>query len=212
MIRRPARLALSAVLTAVSLPLHAVTYTLEPNYTQGVFRWNHVGFSHPAAQFAQGTGTLEFDPGNPGMASVTVTIPLKTLDSGVPDLNDEFQTAWFETAKFPVAVFKSSRVEKGGTPDLFRVAGDLTMHGITRPVTLDARLLKIGANPRNNLPTIGFEATATVKRSEFGMGQFVPLVSDEIQLQIICEAAEAKAFAQYQKELEQKDAAAAAHR
>jgi polyisoprenoid-binding protein YceI len=205
------RLALTTVLSVVSLPLYAVTYTLEPNYTQGVFRWNHVGFSHPAAQFAQGTGTLEFDPANPSMASVTVTIPLKTLDSGVPDLNDEFQSAWFETAKFPTAIFKSTRVEKGSTPDQLRVTGDLTMHGITRPVTLDARLLKIGANPRNNLPTIGFEATATVKRSEYGMGQFVPLVSDEIQMQIICEAAEAKAYEQYLKEQEEKDAAAAAH-
>jgi len=204
------RLALATVLSVVSLPLYAVTYTLEPNYTQGVFRWNHVGYSHPAAQFAQGTGTLEFDPANPSMASVTVTIPLKTLDSGVPDLNDEFQSAWFETAKFPTAIFKSTRVEKGSAPGQLRVAGDLTMHGITRPVTLDARLLKIGANPRNSLPTIGFEATATVKRSEFGMGEFVPLVSDEIQMQIICEAAEAKAYEQYLREQDEKAAAAAA--
>lgn len=208
MIRHPfCRLALATSLAVASLPLYAVTYTLEPNYTQGVFRWNHLGFSNPAAQFAQGTGTLEFDPADPTMASVTVTIPLSTLDTGVPALNDEFQTDWFETARFPTATFKSTHVERGSGPGQLRVTGDLSMRGTTKPITLNVRLIKIGTNPRTSLPTIGFEATTTIRRSEFGMGEFVPQVSDEIQMQIICQAVESKAFAEYEKAQAQKKAA-----
>jgi len=74
----------AALLALAALPLYAATYTLEPDYTQGVFRWNHLGFSSPAAQFAQGEGTLEFDQANPTLDSVKVTIPLSSLytDSG----------------------------------------------------------------------------------------------------------------------------------
>jgi len=75
-----------AVFVLASMPLYATTYTLEPDYTQGVFRWNHLGFSSPAAQFAQGGGTLEFDQADPSKSSVTVTIPLGSLYTGVPAL------------------------------------------------------------------------------------------------------------------------------
>src|SRR5579859_3223404 len=98
------RLAMAAALTFASLPLQATTYTLEPDYTQGVFRWNHLGFSSPAAQFAQGQGTLEFDAADPTHSSVTVTIPLSTLYTGVPGLDDDFRSSdFFDTAKFPTA-------------------------------------------------------------------------------------------------------------
>ncbi len=84
------RITAAALLAFAALPLYAATYTLEPDYTQGVFRWNHLGFSSPAAQFAQGQGTLEFDQANPTLASVKVTIPLSSLHTGVPDLDEHF--------------------------------------------------------------------------------------------------------------------------
>lgn len=193
-------LVMIASLVFTSLPLHAATYTLEPDYTQGVFRWNHLGFSSPAAQFAQGEGTLEFDPHQPTMASVVVTIPLASLNTGVPALDDHLRSEdFFETAKFPVATFKSTKVDKGAAADRLRVTGDLTLHGMTKPVTLDVTIVKIGTNPRTNLATVGFDAMTTLKRSDFDLGRFVPQVSDEIQIHITSQAVEAKAYAEYLK-------------
>ena len=190
-------LARAASLVLVSAPLYATTYTLEPDYTQGVFRWHHLGFSSPAAQFAQGQGTLEFDPANPTHASVKVTIPLSTLNTGVPALDDDFRSSdFFDTARFPTATFTSTRVEQAGT-DRLKVTGNLNLHGVTRPVTLDVTLVKIGTNPRSGVPTIGFDATTTLERSEFGLGEYVPQVGDEIQMHIITQGAEAKAYAEY---------------
>jgi polyisoprenoid-binding protein YceI len=203
------RIALAAALALASTPLLATTYTLESNYTQGVFRWNHLGFSHPAAQFSQGQGTLEFDRADPIKSSVMVTIPLASMTTGVPDLDDDFRsTDFFDTAKFPTATFKSTKVEKGAMPDQLKVTGDLSLHGVTKPVTLDVTVVKIGANPRSNLPTVGFEATTTLKRSDFGLGKYVPQVSDEIRMQIISQAVDAKAYAEQQKAEAAKEAAA----
>jgi polyisoprenoid-binding protein YceI len=194
------RIALVTSLALATMPLYATTYTLEPDYTQGVFRWNHLGFSNPAAQFSQGAGTLEFDQADPSKSSVKVTIPLSSLNTGVPALDEHFRSAdFFETAKFPTAAFVSTKVEKSVAADQLKVTGDLSLHGMTRPVTLDVTVMKIGTNPRTSLPTIGFEATARLKRSDFGLGKFVPQVSDEIQMKITSQAVDAKANAEYQK-------------
>jgi polyisoprenoid-binding protein YceI len=195
-----APVSLAAALALAAMQLHAATYTLEADYTQGVFRWNHLGFSSPAAQFAQGTGSLEFDSANPAKSSVTVTIPISSLHTGVPDLDEDFRsTDFFDIAKFPTATFTSTKVEKGAAADQLKVTGDLNLHGVTKPVTLDVTVVKIGINPRSNVPTVGFDATARLKRSDFGLGKYVPQVGDEIQMHIISQAADAKAYAEYQK-------------
>ena len=192
------RFALAASLALASSALFATTYTLEPDYTQGVFRWNHLGFSSPAAQFAQGQGTLEYDQSDPSRSSVQVTIPLSTLNTGVPALDDDFRsTDFFDTARFPIATFKSTRVVKDAAPDRLKVTGDLTLHGVTKAVILEVTVVKIGTNPRTSLPTVGFDATATLKRSDFGLGRYVPQVSDEIQLHLTSQGVEARAYAEY---------------
>lgn len=201
------RIALAAVLAFTCAPLLATTYILEPQHSEGIIRWSHLGFSNPTAQFSMVEGTLDFDQADPTRSSVTATIRLANLSSGVPDLDDNFRSVdFFDTAKFPTASFKSTRVEKGGAPDKLSVTGDLTLHGITHPVTLDVTLNKVGINIRSNVPSVGFEATATIKRSDFGLGLYVPQVSDEVSIHITCQADEAKAYAKKMKE----DAAAAA--
>ena len=204
------RIAIATSLALASASVFATTYTLEPNYTQGVFRWNHLGFSSPAAQFSQGTGTLEFDPADPVRSSVTVTIPLSTLNTGVPDLDEDFRsTDFFDTARFPSATFKSTRVEKGSMKDKLKVTGNLSLHGVTKPVTLDVTLVKLGTNPRSSLPTVGFDALTTVKRSDFGLGKYVPQVGDEVEMRIIIQAVEAKSYAEYLKAQEAAEASKA---
>jgi polyisoprenoid-binding protein YceI len=203
--------AFAAVLALASSPLFATTYTFEPNYTQGVVRWDHLGFSSPAAQFGQGEGTLQFDQADPTRSSVKVTIPLASLNTSVPDLDEHLRSAdFFETAKFPSATFTSTKVEKGSAPNKLKVIGELNLHGVTRPVTLDVALIKVGKNPRNSLPTVGFDATTTLKRSEFGLGKFVPQVSDEIPIRITAQAVDAKAYAEYLKVQEAAEKAEAA--
>ena len=200
------RLALATALVLVAAPLCATTYTLEPDYTQGVLRWSHLGFSNPSAQFGQAQGTLEFDPANPARASVMVTIPLSSLNTGVPALDEHLRSEdFFEVAKFPTATFLSTKVERGVGKDRLKVTGDLSLHGVTRPVTLDVTVLKVGSNPRTQLPTVGFEATTTLKRSDFGLGAYVPQVGDEIRMQITSQGVEAKGYAEYlRKEAEKK--------
>lgn len=185
---------------ALASPLHATTYTLEPDYTQGIFRWDHLGFSSPAAQFSQGQGTLEFDQSDPTRSSVRVIIQLATLNTGVPALDEDFRSSdFFDTAKFPTATFQSTRVERSGTANQLRVSGSLTLHGITKPLTLDVSIVRIGTNPRTGLPTVGFSGSASLKRSDFGLGRYVPQVSDEIRIQITSQAVEAQAYAEYLK-------------
>jgi polyisoprenoid-binding protein YceI len=202
------RLIVAAAALLAASPLYAVTYTFEPQHTQGVIRWNHLGFANPTAQFNTVEGTLEFDPADPTHSSVAVTIPLTSMSTGVPDLNDDFRSSdFFDFAKFPTATFKSRKIEKGGAPDTLKVAGDLSVHGITKPVVLDVTINKVGTNPRNQVPTVGFEAMATLKRSDFGLGLYVPQVSDEIRIHITAEAAEKNAYDQYLKAQAAREAA-----
>ncbi len=186
-------------------PVFATTYTLEPNYTQVVFNWDHLGYSFPTAQIARATGALEFDAMNPTQAKVMVTLPLAMLVSGVPDLDERLKSEdFFDVSKYPEAMFTSTKVEKGMGAERLRVAGNLTMHGVTKPLTLDVQILKVGSNARTGIATVGFNATATLKRSDFGLGAFVPQVGDEIVLTITTQGAEAKAYAAYLKSKEEK--------
>jgi polyisoprenoid-binding protein YceI len=188
----------AALLVCSALPASAITYTIEPDHAQGVFRWNHLGFSSPAAQFSQATGTLEFDPAHPTKASVEVTIDLATLQSGLPELDAVLRSKeFFDTSSFPKASFKSKFVEKGATTDRLKVTGDLNLHGVTKSVTLNVAVVKIGNNPRTGLLSVGFDATTTIRRSAFNLGAYVPQVGDEVPMRIIIEAVEARAYANY---------------
>jgi polyisoprenoid-binding protein YceI len=194
------RHAIAAASALASAPLFATTYSLEPNYTQAVVHWEHLGFSSPSATLGQGTGTLEFDQADPTQSSIKVTIPLSSLNTSVPELDEHLRSAdFFDAAKFPTATFVSTRVEKGDAPNHLSVAGDLTLHGVTKSVTFTATIVRVGVNPRTNLPTIGLDATTTLKRSEFGLGKFVPQVSDAIPMHVIAQAVDSKALAEYEK-------------
>jgi polyisoprenoid-binding protein YceI len=206
------RIALAASLVLTASAVGAVTYTVDSDHTEGILRWNHVGFSNPTAQFSRVAGTLEYDPANPSRAFVMVTIPLAAMSTGEPDLDDDFRsTDFFDIAKYPTATFKSSKVDQLGPSDQLKVTGDLSVHGVTKTVTLAVTINKLGTDPRNKLPTVGFDAIATLNRSDFGLGLYVPLVSDEIKIQITGQAAEANGYAEWMKAKAAKAAASAPH-
>jgi polyisoprenoid-binding protein YceI len=189
-------LALAALLgAAMSVQAAPVTYKLDPHHTMVLFSWNHFGYSNPTADIGLGEGTVTFDEHNPANSSVQVTLPLTRLDTHVTELDEHLKKAdFFDAAKYPVITFKSTRVEPLGGHK-FKVTGDLSVHGVTRPVVLDATLNKVGPHPMGKTQSIGFDATTTLKRSDFGVGAYVPNVSDEVHVRITTEGSVPKAGA-----------------
>ena len=188
------KLLLTASLVAASTNAFAagVSYKLDPTHTNVLASWSHFGFSHPSAHFGAVDGTLVYDEKHVAKSSVEVTLPLSGLDSFVPKLDAHLKSAdFFDAEKFPAITFKSTKVEDLGGGKL-RITGDLTVKGTTRPVVLAAQLNKAGDHPMTKRPTVGFDATTTIKRSEFGVGAYVPNVGDEITLRITTEASAAK--------------------
>jgi polyisoprenoid-binding protein YceI len=121
---------------------------------------------------------------------------MSSVNSNVKKLDSELVGAdYFDAAKYPTATFKSTHVERGATPDTLKVSGDLTLHGVTKPVTLDVDVVKVGEHPMRKAAAAGFAATATIKRSDFGIAKYVPAVADEVKIRIVTETIEAKAFA-----------------
>jgi polyisoprenoid-binding protein YceI len=170
-----------------------VTYKIDPNHTNVLASWSHFGFSNPSLNFGQADGTIVYDADKVSASSVQVTLPLTGLSALADQFYDHLTSAdWFDAAKYPSATFKSTKVEAAGEGKL-KVTGDLTVKGVTKPVVLEVKLNKAGVQPLAKREAIGFDATATVKRSEFGLGNYVPNVSDEVSLRITTEAIVPKA-------------------
>lgn len=183
-----------AVALASSVTLAApVDYKIDPTHTATIFSWNHFGFSTPSANFSDIQGVIKVDNAKPANSSVNVTIPLSSVNTNVPALDKEFQEeAWFNAAKYPNITFKSTKVETKDKKH-FKITGDLTVKGVTKPVVLDAVLNKQGEHPMAKVPAIGFNATTSFNRSEFGLGSYVPNVGDKITVNITTEATAASA-------------------
>lgn len=179
----------SALLFSSSFAVAATTdYKIDPTHTMTLFSWSHFGFSNPTANFNDVQGVIKVDDQSPEKSSVSVTIPVKSVDTHVPALDKEFLTeGWFNEAKFPTITFKSTKVETTDKKH-FKILGDLTVKGITKPVTLDAVLNQQGKHPMTKKQTVGFNATTSFKRSDFGLGNYVPAVSDEVTVNITTEA------------------------
>ena len=117
-----------------------------------------------------------------------VSVPIETVDSYVKKLTDEFlQAEYFDQQNFPKAMFKSSKVVSTGD-NTFDVHGQLTIKGVSKQVVMHATLNKVGTHPMTQKPAIGFDAHTTINRSEFGLGKYVPNVSDEVTLTLTTEA------------------------
>lgn len=188
------RLLLAAALATTATASFAapVTYQLDPAHTDVIAQWSHFGFSNPTMHFGQAEGVLVYDADNVGASSVKVTLPLAGLNSYTAKFDAHLRSAdFFDAVEFPVATFRSTGVEAAGAGKL-KVTGELTIKKMTHPVVLDVTLNKVGENMRKQ-PTIGFDATTVVKRSDFGLGMHAPAVSDEVQIRITTEASVAKA-------------------
>ncbi|MDO0847402.1 YceI family protein [Xanthomonas campestris pv. campestris] len=179
--------------TAPAVQMASGTYTLDPTHTDVLAQWSHFGFSNPTAHFGNVDGTLVYDAADVTKSTVQVTLPLSGLNSFTAKFDEHLKSGdFFDAAKFPSATFKSTKVESAGTNKL-TVTGDLTIKDQTRPVVLDVTLNGAGEHPMKKVPAAGFDATTTIKRSDFGVGQYAPNVSDEVKIRITTEALQAKA-------------------
>jgi polyisoprenoid-binding protein YceI len=167
------------------------TYTLDPGHTLVVWTLDHLGFSPYSGIFGDVTGTLVLDPRNPSAAKVDVTIPVSKVVTASSGLTQHLLRPGKEGAKPDFfganpgdARFVSTKVVASGQKA--KITGNLTLNGVTRPVTLDASFYGAGKAPAQmgGKENVGFRATATIMRSQFGLGFGVPMVGDAVKLDI----------------------------
>jgi polyisoprenoid-binding protein YceI len=167
------------------------TYKVDPGHTLVVWTLDHLGFSPYTGIFGDVTGTLTLDPKNPGSARVDVTIPVSKVVTASAGLTEHLLRAGkdggkpdFFGASPADARFVSTRVVATGQKA--RITGDFTLNGVTRPVTLDATFYGAGKMPAQmgGKENVGFRATGKILRSQFGLGFGVPMVGDEVKLDI----------------------------
>ncbi|NRB18937.1 MAG: polyisoprenoid-binding protein [Rhodobacteraceae bacterium] len=184
-----AALATVAATAAVATP---EKYVLDSSHSQILFSYNHLGFSTTWGLFSGFEGDVMFDQENPAASSVTVSMPTKSMFTGWEERFGHFMSQDFFGAKDGDLIsFTSTGIEVTGDGTA-QITGDLTINGTTKPVVLDAILNQSGDHPMAGKPWAGFDASATVLRSDFNLGKFAPFVSDEVQIKISIEAMKAE--------------------
>jgi polyisoprenoid-binding protein YceI len=165
----------------------ADTYTLDPNHTYVLWHVNHFGFSNPSGKWAA-NGILILDEANPKNSKVNVTIKTADIVTGIKDLDEHLQNPlFFDVKQYPTATFVSDKIEITGKTTA-KVHGILTLHGVSKPITLEVTLNKIGINPISNKKTVGFTASTHLLRSNFDINTLLPGISDDVNINIEAEA------------------------
>ena len=162
----------------------AGTYDLEKSHGSITFSVMHMGLAAYTMRFNDFDATINLDPAKPEASKVNVTIKPASLDSNNAKLTDHTNgTDFFEVEKYPTITFVSTGIEK--TSDTTgKITGDLTLHGVTKPLVLDATFNGGGSHPFFKKHALGFSATTTIKRSDFGIGYGIPMVADNVNVRI----------------------------
>jgi polyisoprenoid-binding protein YceI len=187
------RLAVLAVSTLFATTLNAwadpSAYAFDPLHTEVRFCWNHLGVSRQCAHFTRFEGELLYDEAEPEKSQLKVTFKTDSIETLVPIFNEHMKgDKLFDAAKYPEATFKSTKFERMGEKT-GKVTGDLTVHGVTKPVILDVTLNFSGIQPMSKKQTLGIGAATNVKRTDFGISAAAPFVSDEVSIEIQTEMA-----------------------
>jgi polyisoprenoid-binding protein YceI len=160
----------------------AGTYKADPLHSQVTFSVSHFGFTEFAGQFGDAEGSLTLDPAHPSAAKLQVSVPIASVKTTSGKLDEELKGAqWLDSGTFPQATFTSTKVTPTGKGHA-TIAGNLTLHGVTKPVVLNAQFIGAGVNPIDKAYTVGFKASVTIKRSEFGVKTYVPVIGDDVEL------------------------------
>lgn len=189
----PALAATGPVVTSPSPDLTTAVagkYAIDPTHTSVIFRVAHLGFSGYMGRFDKIEGAVQLDPKALDKSQLDVIIDAASINTNNGKLEGELRDAAFEVAKFKTITFKSTKLT---TTDATHgtIIGDLTLHGVTKPVTLTVTLNGVGPHPMTKKMAMGFSATGTIKRSEFGVMNWLPMVGDDVQLIIESELEQA---------------------
>ncbi|MEM7470022.1 MAG: YceI family protein [Pseudomonadota bacterium] len=169
----------------------AEKYTLDASHSQIVFSYNHLGFSTTYGMFSGFEGEIMFDEADPATSSVSVSMPVMSMFTGWEQRDGHFMSGdFFGASEDDLVTFTSTSIEVTGDTTA-KITGDLSMNDVTKSVVLDAVLNKAGDNPMAGVPWLGFDATTSVMRSDFGLGAFAPAISDEVKIVISLEAQKA---------------------
>jgi polyisoprenoid-binding protein YceI len=157
-------------------------YTIEPNHTRVLFAVSHMGFTTWFGEFTHISGNLSLSPKSVANSTFEIHIPTNTVSTSNAKLDGELKDPqWLDAAKFPEIVFKSKQIERTGDKTA-KVTGEFTLHGVTKPLTLDVTFNGAGTNPLDKKYTVGFEASGVIKRSDFGVKTYVPLIGDDVKI------------------------------
>jgi polyisoprenoid-binding protein YceI len=179
--------ALLLTMTASAALAAPETYVLDGSHTYPRFSYSHLGFSTQLSRFNTTTGKVVFDKAAKS-GSVDIEIDEKSVDTGSTLFNQHIQGEDFlDTAKYPKAIFKSTNVVFEGEKPV-KVEGNLTIKGVTKPVTLIVTSFQAMPHPMQKKDAIGANAHTTIKRSEFNAGKYAPNVGDEVRIDIAIEA------------------------
>ena len=163
-----------------SLP--AGDYVVEPSHTRILFSVSHLGFTTWYGDFSHASGAAKIDPHHPAASNLQVSVPADSISTTNQVLDGELKGAdWFDAARFPAITFTARKLTLT-SPNRGEIVGDLTLHGVTRPLTLQVRFNGSGANPLDKVYTAGFEAVGQIKRSDFGVAKYVPMVGDNVMV------------------------------
>lgn len=185
MLKNLVNLVLAAlVLVSTSFPGYAAEkYMLDDQHTYVLWHINHLGFSTQVGKW-YAKGFVFLDKEQPKNSKVEATIDVSSISTGLPELDKHLKgPLFFDTAKYPTATFVSNTVDVLNDTSA-KVQGMLTVHGISKPVTLMVKLNKIGKNPISDRITAGFSAKTNIKRSDFGINTLLPDLGDNVSLEI----------------------------
>jgi polyisoprenoid-binding protein YceI len=181
------------MLMFATLPADAgETLTIDPTHSAVVFSWSHKGLSNPVARLEKIDGKIMLDTSDISRSSVQVIMPLEGLRTGVGPLDrrlkgDEF----FAATRYPDIVFTSTKIVRGPM-DTLSITGDLSVHGITKPVVLQAKINRIEPASQAARGMAGFEADTVLRRSDYGVDRYVPAVGDDIHVHLTVEAVQTR--------------------
>jgi len=178
----------SLALAGLASPALAADYKIDPSHTHVLFSVDHLGFSKMIGLFTDTSGTISFDPANVGASKLNVVIKTASLATQFGPRDTDLKGAdWFNVAEFPDMTFAGTTYTKK-TDNAGEVSGNLTLLGVTKPVTFAVTLNKAGVRPTDKADAVGFSVHGTLTRSDFGLKTYVPYIGDKIDLWIETEA------------------------
>lgn len=164
------------------------SYKIDSNHAHVVWSIEHLGFAKTMGQFTDISGIINFDKAKPEAGSAQVVIKTAGVNSGIPALDEHLRSKdFFNVKEFPQAYFTSKKIIVTGK-DTADIEGEFTLLGVVKPLTLKVKFNKEGLHPKTQKQAVGFSATTTVKRSQYGMGYGVPMVGEQVDLIIEVEA------------------------